>query len=91
MNSPEWSQRRDQLEILWGPDYSERYDYFVLDGDDVRSFFAPLPRAEEIELAIVDKRSEVEAFDPDEGFRSIGVTLNRSVDPPVPESRHIMF
>lgn len=91
MNSQRWSQGHDRLEILWGPDYSGRYDYFVVEGDHVRSCFAPLPNADELEFPIVDKRAELEAFDPEEGFRSIGVTLNRSAEPPEPESRHVMY
>ena len=91
MNSPRWNRGHDRLEILWGPDYSDRYDYFVVEGDRVRSCFAPLPNADELEFPIVDKRAELEAFDPEEGFRSIGVTLNRSADPPEAASPHVMY
>ena len=91
MNSQGWSQRGNRLEILWGPDYSDRYDYFVFEGDGIRSFFAPLPNAEETELSVVDKRSELESFDPEEGFRSIGVTVNRSARRRDPGSRHVMY
>ena len=91
MNSPEWGQEGDRLEILWGPDYMDRYDYLVFEGDRIRSFFAPLPDAEETELAVVDKRFEMESFDPEEAFRSIGVTVSRSPKRLNPESRHVMY
>jgi len=91
MNSSGWSQKHDRLEILWGPDYSDRYDYFVFEGDRIRPFFAPLPNAVETALPVVDKRSEVESFDPEEGFRSIGITLNRPAKLPDSESRHVMY
>lgn len=91
MNSPGWGQEGDRLEILWGPDYGDRYDYLVFEGDRIRSFFAPLPNAEATELAIVDKRSEIDSFDPEEGFRSIGVSVSRSAKRRDPESRHLMY
>lgn len=91
MNSPEWGQEGDRLAILWGPDYMDRYDYLVFEGDLIRSFFAPLPDAEETELAVVDKRFEMESFDPEEGFRSIGVAVSRSPKRLNPESRHVMY
>ena len=91
MNSPEWGQGGDRLVILWGPDYMNRYDYLVFEGDLIRSFFAPLPDAEETELTIVDKRSEMESFDPEEAFRRIGVTVRRSPKRLNPESRHVMY
>ncbi|MYA44554.1 MAG: hypothetical protein F4087_06345 [Gemmatimonadetes bacterium] len=92
MNSPEWGQGGDRLEILWGPDYRDRYDYLVFEGDRIRSFFAPLPNAEATELAVVDRRSELDSFDPAEGFRSIGwVASHRSAKRRDPESRHVMY
>lgn len=91
MNSPEWGQEGDRLEILSGPAYGDRYDYLVFEGDRIRPFFAPLPDAEEVGLPIRDKRSELASFDPDEGFRSIGVTVNRSARSREPGSRHVMF
>lgn len=74
MNSPEWGQEGDRIEILWGPDYSGRHDYLVFENDRVRSFFAPLPDMDETSLSIIDKRGELESFDPEEGFRNIGIT-----------------
>ena len=91
MNSPWWGQEGDRLEILWGPDYADRYDYLVFEGDRIRPFFAPLPNAEETELSFVDKRFEVESFDAAEGFRSIGVTASCSTRRRDPESRHLMY
>ena len=78
MNSPRWGQEGDRLEILYGPDYGDRYDYLVFDGGRIRSFFAPLPNTEEADLSVVDKRGELESFDPEEGFRSIGMSVSRA-------------
>lgn len=91
MNSPGWGQEGDRLEILWGPGYGDRYDYLVFKGDLIRSFFAPLPNADETELPVVDKRSELESFDPEDGFRTIGVTVSRLQQRHDPESRHVMY
>lgn len=73
MNSPEWKQEGDRLEILWGPDYCDRYDYLVFEDGGRRSFFAPLPKEGEIKMRMIDKRKELELFDPKEGLRSIGM------------------
>lgn len=91
MNTSGWGQDGDRLEILWGPDYSDRYDYLVFEGDRIRSFFARLPNAEEAQLSVVDKRSEMDSFDPEEGFRSIGVTVSRPVRRRDPDFHHVMY
>ena len=75
MNSPGWGQEGDRLEILWGPDYGDQYDFLVFEGNRIRSFFAPLPTTGATELAVVDKRFEIDSFDPEKGLRSIGVTV----------------
>ena len=91
MNSQGWGQEGDRLEILWGPGYGDRYDYLVFEGERTRSFFAPLPTPAEIDLPIVDKRRELESFDPEEGFQRIGVSVSRLERRAEPESRHKMF
>ena len=40
-------QEGDRLEILWGPDYGDRYDYLVFEGDRIRSFFATSAKCRE--------------------------------------------
>jgi len=65
LNSSDWKQDGDRIEILWGPDYRDRYDYLVFEGDEISSLFGPLPNAEGTELVILDKRAELEQFDPD--------------------------
>ncbi len=91
MNLPGWGEECDRLEILWGPDYGGRYDYLVFEDSRIRSFFARLPDSEKVELAMLDKRSELESFDPEEGFRSIGVTVSWSSKSRNPESHHVMY
>lgn len=91
MNSPGWGQKGDRIEILWGPDYRDRYDYLVFEGDQIRSFFAGLPNVEEVELATIDKRGELKSFDPEEGFRSIGVIASGPVRRREPASLHVMY
>ena len=91
MNSPGWGQEGDRLEILWGPDHYDRCDYLVFEGSRIRSFFARLPKKEETDLWVVDKRGEVAAFDADEGFQSIGVTVSRPARHADPQSRHVMY
>jgi hypothetical protein len=91
MNSPGWGQEGDRLEILWGPGYRDRYDYLVFKGDQIRSFCAPLPNAEDVQLPMIDKRDELEAFDPEVAFQSIGVTVGRTVRRRETASRHLMY
>ena len=91
MNSPEWGQEGDRLEILWGPGYGNRYDYLVFKQGQIRSFFAPLPNAEKAGLSVIDKRGELESFDPEQGFQSIGVTMNRPVRRQGTASAHVMY
>lgn len=91
MNSAGWGQEGDRLEILAGPAYGDRYDYLVFEGSRIRSFFAPLPDAEGAGLPVQDRRDELASFDPEEGFRSIGVTVSRPVRRQESRSRHVMF
>ena len=75
MNSPGWGQEENRIEILWGPDYGGRHDYLVFESDQIRSFFALLPDVDEAKLPMIDKRGELESFNPEEGFRSIGISV----------------
>ena len=84
-------QEGDRLEILWGPGYGGRYDYLVFKGDGFRQFFALLPNAEKTELAMIDKRKELKSFDPEEGFRRIGILISRPGKHREPESHHVMY
>ena len=86
--SPGWDQESDRLEILWGPDYRDRYDYLVFEGGQRRDCFAPLP---DIELSIVDKRDELASFDLEEGLRSIGVMSGFPPRPQDTPSHHVMY
>ena len=78
MNSPGWGQEGDRLEILWGPGYGDRYDYLVFEGGRIRSFFAPLSHGDKVEIAIIDKRRELESFDPEARHQDT-------------ETRHLMY
>ena len=91
MNSKAWGQEGNRIEILWGPGYGDRYDYLVFEDGRIRSFFAWLPNAEEAGLSVVDKRGELALFDPEEGFRKIGVTMNRASSRRDPEYSHVMY
>jgi len=91
MNSADWGQEGNRIEIVWGPSYGDRYDYFVFEGGRIRSFFAPLPDTAELEFPIIDKRRDVDLFDSDEGFRSIGVTISQRRRSRDAESVHMMF
>ncbi|MDE2981074.1 MAG: hypothetical protein OXU74_07755 [Gemmatimonadota bacterium] len=72
INTPELHLPESGLEILWGPDYRHRYDFLIHHGNGRFNIgFNKLPKDQGIQ--IIDKRDEVEAFDPDEGFKSIGI------------------
>ena len=91
MNSADWGQEGNRIEIVWGPGYGDRYDYFVFEDGRIRSFFAPLPDTAESELPIIDKRRDVELFDSEEGFRRIGVTVSQPRSSRDTERAHVMF
>ena len=69
MNSGEWDDLGDRAEILWGPDYRDRYDVYVFRDKGIESRFAKIPS--DFGLPVVDKRREIEAFDAEQGPRSI--------------------
>ena len=71
MNSEGWDDHSDRLEILWGPDYLGRCDLFLFKGKGMNEYFSEIPA--DFELPVVDKREEIEAFDVEQGYRSIGV------------------
>ena len=91
MNSPGWDEEPDRLEILWGPGYGDRHDYLVFQGGRIKSFFAPLPKLDEIGIPVVDKRDEIASFDAEEGFKNIGIMGSRTARRRKPESGHVMY
>lgn len=73
MNSGGWDELPDRLEILWGPDYRGRHDLLLFKGGGIIAYFSELP--EDFPLPIIDKRAEVEAYDVEAGYRSIGTNV----------------
>jgi len=73
VNSERRDELGDRLEILWGPDYRERYDLCIFKGKGANIRFSEIPSA--LDLPIVDKRNEIANFDVERGYRSIGVTF----------------
>ena len=71
----EWLGEGDRIEKLWGPDYCGRYDLYVFHGETGKHIFGKIPT--DLDLPVLDKRSEIELFDVEEGYRSIGVTRLR--------------
>lgn len=72
MNSKGWDELGERLEILWGPDYLGRYDLYLFRGKGMQPYFSEIP--DDSTLPVVDKRKEIETFDVEQGYRSIGVT-----------------
>lgn len=73
MNSEGWHDLGDRLEILWGPDYRGRYDLYLSKGKGQGVFlFAQIPG--DNDLPVLDKKLEIETFDVERGYRSIGMT-----------------
>ena len=60
-NSGELDELGDRLEILWGPDYCGRYDWYIFKGKRGVLYFSPLPT--DCSLPMIDKRQELENFD----------------------------
>ena len=79
MNSDGWGELPDRWEILWGPDYRERYDLLLFKGKGMEPFLSEWP--ENPALPIFDKRKELEEYDVEKGYGSIGMTV---INPPLP-------
>ena len=75
VKSGQWSELGDRIEKLWGPDYCGRYDLYVFHGGTGKHIFRKIPT--DLDLPVLDKRSEIELFDVEERYRSIGVTRLR--------------
>ena len=71
MNSEGWNDLGDRLELVWGPDYRNRYDYFIFKGSQSAGFFTEIP--DDHRLPVKDMRNEADAFDVDKGRASIGL------------------
>lgn len=70
-NSDAWEEQGDRLEIVWGPDYQNRYDYYVFKGEGRQLYFCTIPDGHG--FPVKDMREEVNAFDVGEGSRNIGI------------------
>ena len=90
MNSDGWDRLGDRLEILWGPDYQGRHDYMVFRGKHRHCRFALLPASGTLDIPVVDKTAEVDRFDAEAGYRSIGFTKHGHTRQ-LPASGHVMF
>ena len=64
VNSDGWEQPGDRLEILWGPDYLDRYDLCLFKGKGCKVYFSEMP--DDLAVPVVDKRKEIENFDVEE-------------------------
>lgn len=74
MNSEGWGEQGDRWELLWGPDYLDRHDLLLFKDEGRLHFFSKIP--DDSGLPIVDMREEIESFDVEDGYRSIGVIRN---------------
>ena len=74
-NSCQAEKLAGKLVILWGPDYCGRYDMFLVNANGAKDYFAEKPT--DSSIPIVDKRIELEDFDADAGFRTIGISVGR--------------
>lgn len=72
-NSEGWEELPYRWEKLWGPDYRNRYDLLLFEGESQQLFFSELP--EKSTPPIFDKRDELEAYDVDKGYESISMTV----------------
>ena len=71
MNSEWWDDLGERLEILWGPDRLGRYDFLLFGDEGAKQYFSKIP--DDLSVPVVDKRTEIEKFDVEKGYRSIGV------------------
>ncbi len=71
MNTEGWDDLGERLEILWGPDRLGRYDLLLFGDKGRKQYFSEIP--DDLSVPVVDKRNEIEKFDVEKGYRSIGV------------------
>ena len=71
MNSEGWDDLGERLEILWGPDRLGRYDLLLYGGEGAKQYFSEIP--DDLSVPVVDKRIEIENFDAENEYRSIGI------------------
>lgn len=67
-----WESLPDRVEIAWGPDYRNRCDLYLFQGDGRADYFAEIPR--EFDLPIEDRRAEVAAFEVGPESKRIGMS-----------------
>ncbi len=91
LNSPEWGGGEDRIEITFGPSYGNRYDYFIFKGESIQPYFAPLPDKEQIKFPILDKRSELALFNPEEPIQGLSVRRSNVEKISKMDSVHVMF
>ena len=60
MNSEGWNDLGDRLELVGGPDYRNRYDYFIFKGSGMIPCFAEIPA--DHGLPVKDMRNEVKGI-----------------------------
>ena len=73
MNSEEWDKLNDRVEILWGPDYKDRFDYQIFRGKKSTRIFGIPP--DSFDVPVMDMRTEVARYM--EGVRSRGESQRR--------------
>ena len=60
ITSSEFDDLGDRVEILWGPDYKDRYDLLIFEDREITPRFESIPNDSGLEVK--DKREEIEAF-----------------------------
>ena len=70
MNSEGWDDLGERLEILWGPDRLGRYDLLLFADEGAKQYFSEIP--DDLSVSVVDKRTEIEEFDVEKGYRVAG-------------------
>ena len=68
MNSKGWYDLGERVEILWGPDYRDRYDVYVFRDNRIERRFAKLPG--DFGLPVVDQRREIKVFDAEKAYEA---------------------
>lgn len=61
MNTEGWDELGDRLEILWGPDYRGRYDFYLIRGAGGQLRFSQIPQ--DVAYPVINKMEEIETFD----------------------------
>ena len=60
--SGDWTDLGDRIEVLWGPNYADRYSYVIINGDQISSCFGMISENLKNKFVVHDVRDKFQSF-----------------------------